>query len=148
MVYWYQYVDIFLSGSYIASFWLHLLSPFICMEFPLCSTLRSHWLKQLYSLTNKSNTYAEGLPTPGDFITLSFVAYRCISFSWYWVEGPGMYVKGEGGPGFQGRYINLTPIAFVCRCEAKKCHYWASLLQGKPKPCKALLKEEMWRNIG
>ena len=38
--------------------------PALSLVFPPSSILLSHWPKHVYSLTNKSNTYTEGLPTP------------------------------------------------------------------------------------
>ena len=35
----------------------------LCLDFPPGFALLSHWLKQLYSLANKGNTYTAGLPT-------------------------------------------------------------------------------------
>ena len=37
-----------------------------CWYFPFGFTLLSHWLKQLYSFANKSNTYTRGHPTSFD----------------------------------------------------------------------------------
>ena len=65
----------FLSGSYMVSLSFCLLFPSIQFSFPclalFCPAIGPKQL--LYSLTNKSNTYTEGLPTPDTIILISIL---------------------------------------------------------------------------
>ena len=61
----------------------------LCLDFLPGFTLLSHWPKQLYSSTNKSNTYTERPPASGTGINCVLKMWRVFSgeaagqFNWY-----------------------------------------------------------------
>ena len=60
---------------------LPTLSIYLCSDFPPGFTLLSHWPKQLYSSTNKSNTCTEGHPTSSPGGMFSFIKVVMIMVS-------------------------------------------------------------------
>ena len=107
----------------MSSLWLSILSSFICLKFPSYSFLPYHRPKQLYLLTNKSNTCIKRLPTPGSKMPVHALLINTGSIA----RGPTNCPSHKAVPhiqrGLVWSYVGFPPVS----PEIVSSHCWNQL---------------------